>query len=560
VRRWRFRPEEPQTARALVRALGIQELTARVLVARGVRDPEEADRFLRPSLDQLPHPFRMPDAALAARRLQEALQRGEHIAIYGDYDADGICATALLVGTIRSLGGWVTYYIPHRTQEGYGLNAEALSFLRKQGVRLIVTVDCGVSQVEEVRLARQQGMDVIITDHHEVSPPLPPALAVMNPKRPDRPFPFRELAGVGVAWWLLAALRALGVRLSPSAGLDLVALGTVGDLAPLQGLNRILVHQGLRELSNSSRPGIVALKEVCGLEGRPLGVREVSYRMVPRLNASGRVGYASEGVELLLAPSLEQARQLARCLELRNQERQRLEDQVVREARGMVLQDPQLTQRRTLVLCSSEWHPGVVGIGAMRLVEEFNRPVILLCLEEGRARGSGRSIEAFPLYQALQNCSGLLETFGGHAFAAGLSLRPERLEEFRRRFEELGAGWLSEEDLTPRLVLDGRLSLGELNREALEELERMAPFGSANPEPSFAAGPLSVLRRLQDPNGSLRLYLQDRGLTYEAEAVGPLELDPGNAPRLSIAFTPLMRTWQGVETLRLLIRDLHPEG
>lgn len=556
--RWRFRPAEPGAVRALARALGIHELTARVLVGRGVRDPEEAEGFLHPSLQRLPHPFQMPDAALAAQRLRDALGRAEHIAIYGDYDADGICATALLVEAIRRLGGRVTYYIPHRTEEGYGLNPRALAFLRRQGVRLLITVDCGVTQVEEVRWARALGMDVIITDHHEVSLPLPPALAVLNPKRPDRPFRFRELAGVGVAWWLLAALRALGAPLDQQSGLDLVALGTVGDLAPLRGLNRILVHHGLQELARSRRPGIVALRETCGLEGRAVGVREVSYRMVPRLNASGRVGYASEGVELLLAPDLDQARQLARCLETRNQERQRLEEQVVREARQMALQDPQLPRRRALVLCSPGWHPGVVGIGAMRLVEEFNRPVVLLCLEGERARGSGRSVEAFPLYQALRSCSELLEAFGGHALAAGLSLRAERVEELRRRLEELAAGWLSEEDLLPCLTLDGRLSLGELNRASLEELGRMAPFGSANPEPTFAAGPVDVLRRVQDSNGSVRLYLQDRGLTYEA--VGPAEMDPGEVPRLCLAFTPVMRTWQGVETLRLLIRDLRPEG
>ncbi len=431
---WRTYPEQPEQVRELSARHGLPPLVARLLLNRGLNGAEEIQAFLDPTLERLYPPFGLADLEVAATRLGQAVRRGEPVGVYGDYDADGITATCLLTQFFSELGLECCNYIPDRLKEGYGLKVGGLKELAAK-TGLLVTVDCGISDAAEVAWARDQGLEVIITDHHEIPPELPPALAVVNPKRGAPDYPFSELAGVGVA-----LLLALGVRAElRSEGwfsrhqepnlksyLDLVALGTAADVVPILGENRILVSQGLKVLEESRRPGLVALKEVTRLEGKPISFRDVVFRLAPRLNAAGRLGQARCALELLLCDDLAQARLQANYLHNLNRQRQALEETMLREAAALVRRD-RLAQRPVLVLAKEGWHPGVLGIVAARLAEEYHRPVAMVSLQNGRGRGSARSVEGFHLFKGLQACREVIGRYGGHAAAAGFDLAAENL-------------------------------------------------------------------------------------------------------------------------------------
>ena len=427
---WQVYPEQPELVAAVMARHGVPRLVARILLNRGLAAEDDILAFLDPSLERLNPPFELPDLEAAAARLGRAVRQGEPVAVYGDYDADGITATAVLHQFFRELGLNCFPYIPDRLTQGYGLKIEALKELAAQA-RLVVTVDCGISDAEEAAWAKAQGLEVIITDHHEIPPELPDALAVVNPKRVGHAYPFGELAGVGVA-----LLLALGVRADLRAEgwfrqhrepnlrsyLDLVALGTAADVVPLVGENRILVRQGLKVLEESRRPGIIALKEVTQLDGKPISYQNVVFQLAPRLNAAGRMGQARCALELLLSDDLAQARVQARYLHNLNRQRQALEEQVLKQAQAMIRRD-HLAARSVLVLAGEDWHPGVIGIVAARLADEYHRPAALVSLENGRGRGSARSIEGFHLFQGL------------HALAARCStgtggMRPRRVSNW----------------------------------------------------------------------------------------------------------------------------------
>jgi single-stranded-DNA-specific exonuclease len=440
-------------------SLALHPLAARVLINRGFATPEAATAFLADRLSDLPDPYLMKGMRAAADRICEALAARQRITLYGDYDVDGVCSTALLFLFLRDLGANVDTYIPHRLDEGYGLNASAVERLAASGTRVLVTLDCGITSFAEISRAKDLGVDVVIVDHHAVPDTLPPALAVLNPHQPGCGYPTRHLCAAGVAFNLCVGirqrLRAQGMfgprpdsgqvrRKEPNLRsiLDLVALATVADVVPLTGANRVLVKHGLEELTAARRPGIQALKEISGLAAQsPVTAGQVGFRLGPRINAAGRLHDASLGLRLLCAETLEEARPLAAALDAANLERRGIEQEILVEA---LRQAEALAPAKGLVLHSPSWHPGVIGIVASRVVERFHRPTVMVALKDGVGRGSGRSIEGFNLVTALKECASHLVKYGGHKQAAGLALETDRLPAFCQAFEAIAAQRLSE--------------------------------------------------------------------------------------------------------------------
>jgi single-stranded-DNA-specific exonuclease len=580
--RWQFGEgtgrDAVQEGARLAAVLGVPGPLGRVLWARGYREPGQAERFLEPRLDHLPNPFELKGIEAAVSRVQRALAEGEAICVYGDYDVDGVTSTALLVSVLRKLGGKVDFYVPHRLVEGYGLNSQALAKLAARGTRLVVSADCGVTAVAEIDAAARLGLDVVVIDHHTASQDLPRAVAILNPHQPGCTFPGRELAAVGVAFHLLLALRKrlreagwFASRAEPNLRevLDLVALGTIADVVPLTGPNRVLVYFGLRELARGARPGVLALKSVAQLAGE-VTAGDVGFKLGPRINAAGRLDDASVGVQLLLSEDLREARLLAEQLDRANAERQDLQARIAGEAIAQAdgLGTPE--QRRTLVVSSPGWHVGVVGIVAARLVERFHRPALVIAEEGGVAKGSGRSVEGFHLYDALARCSHHLTRFGGHKHAAGITLETSRIGAFSQALEAQGREALDPAQLSPRLRIDAELHPREVRMELASQLRRLAPFGAGNPEPVFFCRDLAAheVRLLPDKKGvgpgHLKLRLGEAGARAAEEE--PLALDAigfnlgGTAlpvgSRLDAAFQLSVDSWNGAERLQLKLKDL----
>ncbi len=555
-KRWQEHPEQPEAIREVSVRHKLPPLIARILLNRGLTDPEDILAFLEPSLEKLHPPFALPDLEKAAARLGEAVRQGETVAVYGDYDVDGLTSTCLLHQFLQELGLPCLTYIPDRLQEGYGLKIPALQELARR-TRLLVTVDCGISDAAEVAWAKAQGLEVIVTDHHELPPELPPALAVVNPKRGGEDYPFADLAGVGVA-----LLLALGVRAhlrdegwfekhpEPNlrAYLDLVALGTAADVAPMVGENRILVRQGLKVLEESRRPGLVALKEVAGLEGKPISYRDAVFRLAPRLNAAGRLGQARGALELLLNNDLTQARTQARYLTDLNRQRQGLEEGVLRQALTL-LRAPGMMDRRVWVLAGEGWHQGVLGIVAARLAEEHHRPVALVSLADGRGRGSARSVEGFHLFRGLTACQEVLQRFGGHQYAAGFEVAVGDLELLQEELEQAFEQQVGPEPLRPTLKVDAQVELGDLDPEFYHHLERLRPFGPGNPEPVLACAGVECLASRVVGDRHLKLRLAQNGCLTEAIAFDMASCHPLSGA-LEVAFSPRFSFFQG---------RLHPE-
>ena len=565
ARRWSNRCDGTTEALslALAQGLGLDPLTARILTGRGVTDLPAGRSFLASRLADLPDPFLMQGMTRATARLATALEGGEKIAIHGDYDVDGISGTSLLVDVLRQLGAEVEYHIPLRLKDGYGLSAEALRLAAGHGVRVAVSVDCGVSAVAEAKLARELGLDLIITDHHQVPHIRPEALAILNPHQSDCPFPAKELAGVGVAFMLLVGLRKVlrdrgyfRSRQEPDLrlGLDLVALGTIADIAPLQGLNRTLTKLGLQLLNESRRPGVQALREVAGV--KEVSCSAVGFRLGPRLNAAGRLEDAALGVQLLLTESVADAKELAALLDGFNRERQALEQETLRQAVEHL--DGVTNERCSIVLADERWHPGVIGIVASRLVERYGRPTVLIALEEGKGKGSGRSIRGFHLYQALADCSGHLLGFGGHEFAAGLSLEMERVEAFAREFEALAKSRLSAEDLQPQLWHDGEVLIEELGEREVVALEGLAPFGAGNPEPCLVLRGVRVQQLQPVGEGHLRFTARQGGYSMACIAFGLAERAAQLQGEIDLLGVPGLNEWRNQKTVQLRVKDFRP--
>ena len=563
-KRWRVREPELALQKTLAASLNISTITSQLLINRGISDVQQAERFLSSTLSDIRSPLGMKGMKEGVERVQKALHNKEKIAIYGDYDVDGITSTSILLMFLKSAGVNVSYYIPERIAEGYGLNADAISKLAERGVALLITVDCGISDHPEVKLAKELGMDVIVTDHHEVPDYLPPAYAIINPKQSGCPFPFKNLAGVGVAFNFIIALRATlrdegfwKEKEVPNLKeyLDLVALGTIADVVPLVDENRIFVKYGLMELTASTKPGIIALKEISGLNDVPINAGMVGYRLAPRINAAGRVGKGVDGVRLLTSESYDEAASIAKLLDDGNKERQGLEEVILREATGMV-ESGLISDRKSIVLASESWHPGVIGIVASRIAEKYYRPTVMIAIKDGVGKGSARSIHSFMLYEGLKECSHLLNEFGGHDYAAGLSINEENIEKFRDAFERVASNKLSDEDMVPEMDIDATMDLNDVTEGLVNELDNLAPFGEANPEPLLCSTGLGIADCKVVGNNHLKMRVKQGRTVRDAIGfgMGNLNLSPGI--NLDTAFIPQINLWNGGKSIQLKLKDV----
>lgn len=555
MKRWKVAPRCARgTALKLSRALGISPLLATLLIQRGCTEVDAARRFLRPALSDLHSPFAFRSMEKAVERLGSARRRGEPVGIFGDYDVDGIASTALLVKALSAYGLDVIYRLPERLTEGYGLSRKGIEELIDRGARLLVTVDCGITAREEVAWAKSRGVDTIICDHHLPPEVLPPAVAILDPKLPAEGYPFSELAGVGVA---LKLAQALTGRLE-DGWLELAALGTVADVAPLTGENRILVYYGLKAMRSSSFPGLRALLALASLNPEELGTGQISFRLAPRLNALGRLGDATPGVELFLTSDEDQAYELALLLENENRRRQQVEEDVLAQAVAQV-EEADLADERALVVAGEGWHPGVIGIVAARLVEKWQRPALVISLNGEEGKGSGRSIPAFSLFEGLKKTRRWLKEFGGHHLAAGFSLARADLTAFRQAFLAVARSSLRAEDLISSQAIDLEVKLADLNFEAVAELGQLAPFGRGNPEPTFlvrdvvatraqAVGQAQEHLRLELVQGNRKVGAIGFGFGSEAPLLA------GN--RLDVLFYPEINEWQGLRAVELRLKDL----
>jgi single-stranded-DNA-specific exonuclease len=571
-KRWLIAAPNHMVEEKLAAALQIRPLAARLMANRGITTIEGGREFLTPSLQRLYDPFLMRGMSEATDRLIRGIRSHEPIVIYGDYDVDGITATAVLSWFFRDIGVPAPYYLPHRMREGYGLNAEAVRKLAEQGTRILITVDCGITGHEEVQLARRLGLDVIVTDHHQVPPTLPDAVAVLNPHQPECAYPGKELSGVGVAFKLVMALRS---RLRQESGwvgrlpnlrqhLDLVALGTIADIAPLLGENRILVRHGLLELTHSQKLGLQTLKRVTHIAEQEIGPRHVGFTLAPRLNAAGRLAAAKAGVELLLSDDAGRAEKLAHYLDAVNRERQMVQAQIYAEAKAVIEAEGGVDNRWAIVLASEGWHPGVVGIVASKLVEEYGRPTVLIGLEGETGKGSGRSIATFHLYNALVACQELLSGFGGHEHAAGLRIQREQVPRFQEALNRVAQERLTAADCAPLLAIDAEVRLEEIDDPFLEFITRLEPFGEGNPQPLLLARGVAVVGAptlVGKEQQHLRLTLRQgdtilRGIGF-AMGTRLAQVTGGN---LDIVFSPQRHVWNERAEPQLIIRDLMPHA
>jgi len=567
VTKWRFTKEKEELTEILAKELGILPVISQILMSRNIINVTEAKKYLSPSLNDLHNPFLMKDMGKAVHRVIQAIQKKEKVIIFGDYDADGITSVAVLVRFLRELLTEIDYYIPDRIMEGYGLNHDAIDDLKRREFDLIITVDCGVSDLEDVKYAASLGIDTIILDHHEIPEEIPPAVAVINPHRHDCPFPFKELAGVGIAFNFIICLRGKlresgfwHQRNYPNLKeyLDLVALGTIGDISPLIDENRIFTKIGLDLITEEKRVGLKALKEICGIETQVIDSNRASYCLIPRINAAGRVGSPNEAVKLLLTNDLQEAREIAKLLEGYNRKRQFLEKSILNEILEEIARTMDPLSRSALVFASTNWHPGVIGIVAARLVDRFYRPAILISLRDGIGKGSGRSIMDFNIYQGLKKCDSLLLSYGGHRYAAGISIREECIEEFRRLLEAVIKEDIQPGNMISQTAIDAQCYLRDVNHDLLNQMMMLAPFGSRNPEPVLCVRNVNVTASNIVGNNHLRLRLNGDGVSCNGIwfSKGHFATHLTSGTTSDIAFTPQFNNWNGVNEIQLKMRDM----
>lgn len=563
MKKWVVKTVADAEAEEISRILGVRLTTARILISRGVESADEVRQFLAPGFSTMLDPCLLKGMQPAVERVMLARKNNETVCIYGDYDVDGISGTALLVSFLRQIGLDCNYFIPNRFDDGYGLNEEALQQIFNSGAALIISVDCGITAVKEAAFCRQAGVSLIILDHHTPRETIPEATAVVNPLQPGCVYPFKMLAGVGVAFNLLVALRSRmrqdglfngGDEPDLRDWLDLVALGTIADVVPLVGQNRMYAFLGLQKLESSRRPGIVELKKVAGIK-ETVTCGQVGFRLAPRLNAAGRMESAVPGVELLLGTNSAECSIIAEELDTANTERQTVERSILEEAVAMVDGGGAYPACKSIVLASRDWHQGVIGIVASRLVERYHRPTILIAIDEdGCAKGSGRSIPGFHLLEALTACSGHLDRFGGHRYAAGVGLKADSIELFAAAFEAAAHQILGDTELVPLLDIDNDVCPTEVDLALATELQRMEPFGAGNPEPTLMMRSVTVVERRIVGDGHLKLRISTEGLVFNAIAFRQAESPTDGL--LDIAFFPECNIWNNSKTLQLRIKAI----
>ena len=549
---------------ALARELGVSPVAARLLAIRGIDNVEAASRFLKPSLDHLLDPMGLTDMSPAVERLSRAIAQRERIAVHGDYDVDGITSTVILRRALELLGGEVVHFIPERLRDGYGLQPAAIERLHADGVHVIVSVDCGIRGADAARRARELGVDLIITDHHEPDHELPSACAVVNPKRHDCDYPDKHLAGVGVALKLVQALCArAGKTAWLPAFVKIAAIGTLADVVPLVGENRVIAKLGLELLSKGPhKVGLRALLDVAGLTGKQIDSYHIAFMLAPRVNAAGRMSTPDIATRLLLAADetmADEARELAEQLETENTRRRQEEQDIVAKARKVIETDPEVGSRSVLVVSGEGWHRGVIGIVASKIVDAFYRPTIVLSTDDGIAHGSCRSIPGFDMLAALESCAPLMLRFGGHKQAAGLQIEAARIKEFRQAVNEWADERLTPDDLRPRLWLDGPLTFGHINSQVTEELGALAPFGPGNPKPVFHTNAVQIVdgpRKLKDRH--LKMAFRQNQRTFRAIAWNAADREALLAEKkdgVELAFSLESNDFQGESYLELRVED-----
>jgi single-stranded-DNA-specific exonuclease len=576
---WRIHPHDPARIADLERAAGVPSVVAQLLVARGICEPNTVRDFLECKLSALRDPELLPGIPAAADRIMAAVAAQQPIVVYGDYDADGMTATALLLGCLRTLGAQASYYVPHRIEEGYGLNDEALRTLAERGTRMVITVDCGIASVREAQTARELGLELIVTDHHQFCEQLPDAAALVHPRLPGTSYPFGELSGAGVAFklaWALCTRASQAKRVSPvmrsflMQAVGLAAIGTVADVVPLVDENRVLVRHGLTALKERPPLGLAHLMRVCKLHEKPyLECEDIGFSLAPRLNAAGRLGQAQLAVELLTTPTLERAMALADYLHELNGSRDSLERSVYLAANKQIQVQCDLESDAAIVLAGRGWHPGVIGIVAGRLAEKHHRPVVLIALDELGVKpgiGSGRSVPGFDLHAALCACSEHLISQGGHAAAAGLKVEESRVDDFRAAFLDCVAAALRSADARQgrELRIDGEVIFSTLTPTIVEQIERLAPFGHGNARPVLCASNVTLAepaKLIGNGGRHLSLRLRQHNVTMRAVAFGggewAAEIGRVDGP-IHIAFRPVINTFAGRRTVEAHVADWRP--
>jgi len=559
-------PDESATERATLLAgeLDVPLSFAKVLVSHGVASESDARSYLTPDRETLHDPQLLPDIEPALDRIRTAVAGGEKVFVCGDYDVDGITSIVLIKRCLEAAGLDVGFYIPNRLVDGYGLSENGIVAAKDYGAKLIITVDSGVTGHEAIEAAKRAGLDVLVTDHHEPQDSLPDALAVVDPKRHDSKYPFKDLAGVGVAYKVMEALArdCRDVAYSVEENLDLVAVGTVADIVPLVSENRVLTSLGLERLRTTTNPGLRALMEVAGVEPASARATHIGFALGPRLNAAGRLGDAKIGVELLTTVDGAKAEQIAKKLDRENKKRRALEQDVLKDATDSLESTLDVDSRRSIVLWSRGWHPGVIGIVASRIAKQYNRPTVLLSITDGMSKGSGRSIPGFDLHAALSKCRGCLVSFGGHRHAAGVSLPEGRLEEFRDCVEEAVSSVLTPEDLIPVVDIDAEITLAECDFDLVNMMKGMRPFGSGNPEPIFGTRRLKLIAAKTVGNGHLKMTVAQGDAHIDAIGFGMAEaLDElrSSGGMVAAAYVLEENTWHGRTELQMRLKDVHAE-
>ena len=562
----RLTAQEETLQQQLERELNISSAAARMLVVRNIQSAEEARAFIRPSLDKLHNPFLMKDMDKAVERLHQALTQDEKILIYGDYDVDGTTAVAVMFRFLSSLTSRLDYYIPDRYNEGYGVSKQGIDYAAEQGCTLIITLDCGIKAVEKVAYAKSKGIDVIVCDHHTPGDELPAAVAVLNMKREDCPYPYKDLSGCGVGFKLAQAYtQQYGLpfdNLLPL--LQLLAMSIASDIVPITGENRILAHYGIKQINQAPFAGISAVIDVAGIESKKLTINELVYKLGPRINACGRMKSGRAAVELLLTDDATFARQQAEEVNQHNEERRDCDTETTKEALAMLEEDATFAQRRSTVVYAPHWHKGVVGIVASRLTETYYRPTIVLTSgDDGIISGSARSVGGFDIYAAIDSCLDLLTNFGGHKYAAGLSMHIDNLPAFCERFEQYVAAHIREDQLQPTLLVESELTLADITPAFYNVIRYLEPFGPGNPRPLFATRKLINHRdtRVVGKTGDhLRLDVTDRSYAITGIAFGRADMAQHiqNGNPVDICYELDENTFNNRTTIQMMVQDIKP--
>ena len=535
-----------------------KNLLDKLLFTRGVHEKDKIAKFLNPDIDSMADPYLMKDMDRAVDRIDLAIQRRENIIVYGDYDVDGITSTSLLLRALKKLGVKSTYYIPDRINEGYGINNKAVDYIKSLGINLVISVDCGITSVEEVNYAKSKGLDIIITDHHECMDKIPDTI-VLNPKREDCTYPFKELAGCGVVLKLIQAIWMKYNLLGFEDFFDIAAIGTVADIVELKGENRIIVKCGIDRIRTSDKCGIRAIKSVSDVKDN-LTSGNIAFQIAPRINAAGRLSDAKIAVELFTTCDFDKAMQIAKYLDLQNRKRQEIENTIYNEVLAKIQKEVDLKNERVIILSSNGWHVGVIGIVASKIVEKFMRPVILISIEDGIGRGSGRSIEGFNLFENLKKCSSVLQKYGGHALAAGITIDKDKIDEFKVLMNKTAED-LDSELFFKKIYIDMEIDENDLNLTNAKDIKKLEPFGCGNNTPVFCMNDVSVIDKkvIGKDEKHLRFYLKCGSNKFDAVFFNGAELYKDKSWNIiDIAFTLDVNLWNNKEYLKVYLKDIKP--